>query len=283
MDITTILTQLNGDKLDWTRTALSGGTRSEVYLLTKENDKAHVLKINKAETTQAEVDFLSTYQSISLLPDLTLVDPGFQFMVYTHIPGAIATSFNSSKNKLMQHLVSGLLNRYQPASTNEQWGWRGATVSTWEQFLTAEVEAAKEILAPCFKRAGLHIEAPVPTKREQANLQPIPYLLHGDCVFHNFLVSEEQLTGIIDPTPIFGWPHYDLIYAFFSSPYDLTKEGFDAAAAKLTVNTSNTKQLYEEVLIGLYQRLAICLKHHPADWLAYLEVWDYWTEIVDNH
>lgn len=69
----------------------------------------------------------------------------------------------------------------------------------------------------------------------------------------------------------------------FSSPHDLTKEILNSLTARLTVNTPNTKQLDEDVLIGLYQRLAICMKHHPADWLAYFEVWDYWSTIVDNY
>jgi hypothetical protein len=44
----------------------------------------------------------------------------------------------------------------------------------------------------------------------------------------------------------------------------------------------NLSVLYEEALVGLYLRMAACIKHHPSDFQEYLEAWYYWEEIVKN-
>ncbi|MBT2572206.1 aminoglycoside phosphotransferase family protein [Planococcus sp. ISL-110] len=285
MDIPTIITQLTESNLlppaNWQYTALTGGTMSQAFLLRQENGSAYVLKFNKAMVTESEAEFLLAYQRVLLLPDLVAVDPSYCFMAYTYIPGSTVDPLNNSKKELLQTLVHGLINQYQPVSGKRGWGWQDATVSSWEQFLTEEVLAAKEILMPCLKKEGLQITAPLPVAQNQ-NAQQKPYFIHGDCGIHNLIVREEKLVGVIDPMPILGYPHYDLIYAFFSSPADTTKETLDSAFGMLSMELPGNKQLYEEVLIGLYLRLAICVKHHPADFPAYLKAWSYWSRIVNS-
>ena len=88
---------------------------------------------------------------------------------------------------------------------------------------------------------------------------------------------------MIDPTPVFGEPLYDLIYAFCSSPDDLTKETINSAASHLIIKGNKSEQLlYEEVLIGLYLRLATCIRHHPNDLEDYLKAWNYWKNIIKD-
>ena len=285
MEISTILTRLAEEKIlssvNWKCAALTGGTMSQVHFLQQEIGVATIIKINEANVTEAEANFLSVYQSVSILPNLIAVDSQYRYMVYTYIPGSTGHSADSKK-ELLQALVSNLINHYQPASSSGSWGWQDAPVNSWEQFLTEEVTAAQEILTPYLRRAGLKLAAPVLYGQNQNRPQSMPYLIHGDCGVHNFIFREKKLAGVIDPTPILGFPHYDVIYAFFSSPHGLTKETLDAAFSELTSALPDRRQLYNEVQIGLYQRLAICVKHHPTDLPAYLEAWEYWKEIISS-
>ncbi|ANU23402.1 aminoglycoside phosphotransferase family protein [Planococcus donghaensis] len=285
MDVAPIIAQLNKEKSighTYMYTALAGGTMSKVFLLYQEKSNACILKINAAKVTKEEAGFLSLYQPIALLPDLLVVDSLYQFMVYTYIPGSTANHQNIKKTSLLQTLVAELINHYQPVLNQHNWGWKDAPVSSWAQFLRDEVKAATAILTPQLDRLGVTIEEPLLKERCNSGLNQFPYLIHGDCGVHNFIVREEKLAGVIDPTPILGWPHYDVIYAFFSSPSDLTKQAWDSAIAGLTIERPADSVLYEELLIGLYQRLGICLKHHPEDWSMYIRAWEYWNKIVSN-
>ncbi|WP_142827965.1 aminoglycoside phosphotransferase family protein [Planococcus soli] len=286
MDITTIITQLTDENLlppaIWKPKALTGGTMSKVFFLHHDNEADYILKFNQTNVTKSEADFLSTYHGISILPDLVAVDSSHRYMVYTYIPGSIVKSLDGGKKELLQTLVDDLINQYHPVSTFEGWGWQDSPASSWEQFLTKEVEAAQEFLVPFLKKEGLHITAPWVIDQNRNSFQKKPYLIHGDCGFHNFIVHEKKLAGVIDPTPILGYPHYDLIYAFFSSPNDLMKDTLGSAFKGLSAELPEEKQLYKEILIGLYLRLAICVKHHPEDFPVYLEAWNYWNRIADS-
>ncbi|PZD97001.1 hypothetical protein DNH61_04965 [Paenibacillus sambharensis] len=93
--------------------------------------------------------------------------------------------------------------------------------------------------------------------------------------------NDGRLCGIIDPQPVIGPPAYDLIYAFCSSPDDLSYETISAAFEQLAVGTKQDR-IYEEVLIGLYFRISTCLKHHPHDLQAYLDAWEWWRPAVEQ-
>jgi hypothetical protein len=41
-------------------------------------------------------------------------------------------------------------------------------------------------------------------------------------------------------------------------------------------------RLIEEVIILLYYRIAICLKHHPHDLSDYLKAWGYWKALISH-
>lgn len=104
--------------------------------------------------------------------------------------------------------------------------------------------------------------------------------MHGDLGFHNFIFQENKLHGVIDPLPVLGDPIYDLIYAFCSTPEDLTKETI-GYAMKQCVFHKNDRDLYEEIVIGLYLRIDTCLRHHPKDLEDYLAAWRYWMGEVE--
>jgi len=286
MEISTILTRLAKEKIlpsaDWNYTAMTGGTMSQVYLLRLATGMSIVIKINEAEVTESEADFLAVYHAISLVPKLLVVDSEYRFMAYTYIPGFTDMPSGSCKKKLLQALVSGLINWYQPASSHQAWGWRDAPAASWQQFLVAEVKAAEDILALSQKVDTMRVAAPWPNEQHQNGAEFLPYLIHGDCGVHNFIFRDGGLAGVIDPTPVLGWPHYDVIYAFFSTPHDLTQASLDAAFEGYALPLPESRQFYSEVLIGLYQRIAICMKHHPADLPEYLLAWEYWTDLIGS-
>ncbi|QWH29529.1 aminoglycoside phosphotransferase family protein [Bacillus mycoides] len=106
-----------------------------------------------------------------------------------------------------------------------------------------------------------------------------PFLLHGDFGFHNFIFQENELYGVIDPLPVLGDPIYDLIYAFCSTPEDVTKETIDYVI-KQCVFHKKERDLYEEIVIGLYLRIDTCIRHHPKDLEDYLVAWRYWMNEI---
>lgn len=285
MDVSTIISKLKKENIlpavSWQSKPLTGGTMSRVFLLHEKNNKSYILKLNNASVTKLEADFLVMYQEITLLPNVVAVDSCHRYIVYAHIPGSTVKTI-SSKKEILQTLAVRLINQYQAVSSNAGWGRQDAPASSWQQFLSQEVQAARELVEPFLKKEDIPITVPLPIEQNWDRVQKEPYLIHGDCGFHNFIVCEERLMGVIDPTPILGFPHYDLIYAFFSSPEDLSKDTLDSAIAELTAELPEQKLLYEEVRIGLYVRIAICIKHHPADLPAYLKAWDYWSQIADN-
>lgn len=282
MHISNIIVNLTERKIisssNWSCKVLSGGTMSQIYLLYQESGTAIIVKMNEPKMIKAEAEFLAAYQHLVFLPELVFVDSSYKFMAYTYLPGYTGNSY-SNKKKVLRTLAAELINQYQ-ASSIEGWGWQNAPVNSWAQFLAVEVQEATKILTSYLKKENLYIPAPLPLDSVQDTFPRKPYLIHGDCGIHNFIFQEGRLIGVIDPTPVFGFPHYDLIYAFFSSPAELTKDVLDSAINVLSSDLPNSKQLYEEVLIGLYQRMSICVKHHPADFPAYLEAWNYWREIV---
>jgi hypothetical protein len=114
-----------------------------------------------------------------------------------------------------------------------------------------------------------------------SRLRKDPYLLHGDCGIHNFIFEDQKLVGVIDPTSVIGDPLYDLIYAFCSSPEELTLETIQPAVNLLISQKGNINEILpEEVIIGLFLRLSSCLKHHPHDFEEYLTAWDYWKKSI---
>jgi hypothetical protein len=108
------------------------------------------------------------------------------------------------------------------------------------------------------------------------------YLLHGDTGVHNFVFHEEELKGVIDPSPMVGPMLYDFTYAFCSSPDDLNLETLLAAFALLHHEPIERTKLIAEVIFQLYCRIGICIRVHPHDLEDYLKAWDYWKVLLPS-
>lgn len=258
--------------------SLKGGTASEVYLLEFTNKKL-VVKLNEPEVIKLETDFLKFYHEIKILPDLLFVGPSYKYMVYTFIGGVTDYSRNNKK-ELLQTLVRNLLNHYKPASKDSAWGWMDNPTNSWQEFQIDEVGFATKYIGEILPDEDHQF---ISQLVKNSSFKSNQYLLHGDCGVHNFIFREKQLTGVIDPTPVIGDPLYDLIYAFCSTPDDLTEETINSAVEILHHSEKLSQQdVYEQVLIGLYIRIETCLVHHPHDFPDYLKAWKYWRSIIKS-
>jgi thiamine kinase-like enzyme len=181
---------------------------------------------------------------------------------------------------MLKVLVQGLLNNYKSSHNDFGWGWADQPVDTWQNFLMDEIIETKKILDSRLDIEEYNFVYNLIKKTTRVRKS---YLLHGDCGVHNFIFNDGELFGVIDPTPVIGDPIYDLIYAFCSSPDDLTRETIDSAVSHLMIKKEkNIPFLYEEVIIGLYLRLGTCIKHHPHDFEEYLKAWYYWKDLIMN-
>lgn len=256
---------------------LKGGTVSELYLLHDGNLK-YVVKTNEPQIIESEVNFLKYYRKSDLLPELLFVEPSYKYFVYSFLDGS-TNYVRKNKKELLETLVKELLNNYNSVSNGIGWGWADQPSTSWQSFLLDEVNEANQIIKSRLDYNNYNLVLNLVSKIDNDRNR---FLLHGDCGVHNFIFNNKQLTGVIDPTPVIGEPLYDLIYAFCSSPDDLTRETIDSAVSHLIIKNEKGNSLYEEVLIGLYIRLAISIKHHSSDFEQYLKSWYYWVDIVEN-
>ncbi|WML48323.1 phosphotransferase [Neobacillus sp. PS3-34] len=258
--------------------SLSGGTVSELVLLEFNDGAKRVIKSNEPHVIEAEAMFLEHYQNIELLPQVYYVDPSHKFMLYSFIEGSV--TFNTkNKEKTLRELVTSVINQYEHISNPNGWGWADELSPSWVDFLLSRLNESSAILDNTLPAEDEKLVRAIIGKLHSDNAESLPCLLHGDFGFHNFIFEDHILCGVIDPTPVYGQPLYDLIYAFCSTPDGLTKETIESAASLLNESKSG-QDLYEEVLVGLFFRIASCIKHHPYDLKQYLEAWSYWKEIV---
>ncbi|WP_175537603.1 phosphotransferase, partial [Mycobacterium tuberculosis] len=117
-----------------------------------------------------------------------------------------------------------------PVSTDKGWGWADQPNSSWRSFLRNEVSEKYKIIGSNLGNEDHNLVVNLVNNIKSEKNQ---FLLHGDCGVHNFIFESVQLKGVIDPTPVVGDPLYDLIYAFCSSPDDLTKETIDLVLGQL--------------------------------------------------
>lgn len=274
MKIESIILELKNLKIIqdcWDYKKLSGGTTSELYLL----QSRYVIKKNEPQVLKAEAVFLEEYSEIQLLPTLIYEEPENNYIVYSYIKGESIYK-RKFKRELLIELVQNIFNHYKIVETEGVWGWADEPSSTWKDFLLHRAKGATTLLKGFLSEEDHELIYTLINKNGSNTINQ-PYLLHGDCGVHNFIFEESKLTGVIDPTPVIGPRLYDLIYAFCSSPDDLKIETIEAAANTLL---EDTKNLYEDVLIGLYLRIATCIKHHPSDFDDYLNAWEFWKRQI---
>jgi hypothetical protein len=196
-------------------------------------------------------------------------------MLYSFLAGS--THFNrKNKKEILKALVQGVINQYKKAPADWGWGWADQPVETWQRFILEEVAASRLQLG---SQLGEDDHTLIRNLAKNNGTNDYHYFIHGDCGVHNFIFHNGELRGVIDPSPVIGDPLYDLIYAFCSSPDELTRGTIDSAVSFLNRSVDKS-YLYETILIGLYLRLSTCIKHHPNDFDEYMRAWHYWKMML---
>ncbi|HDR7783504.1 phosphotransferase family protein [Bacillus wiedmannii] len=276
MDISIIAAQLVKEKVishdPNSVKVLNGGTTSTVYLL----DEKYVVKLNEAEVIREEANFLSFYEGNTLFSKLLYKEPLHTYFVYSFLEGNTSCE-QGYKRSTLRTLVKEVINKYKMVPEAEGWGWKESPVQNWNEFLTTNVMEAYENVRRYISEEDYRIVLKLANRDAGVNQ---PFLLHGDFGFHNFIFRENRLHGVIDPLPVLGDPLYDLIYAFCSTPEDITKETIDYVM-KQCVFHKTERDLYEEIVIGLYLRIDTCVRHHPKDLEDYLVAWRYWMGEIE--
>ncbi|KLA30641.1 aminoglycoside phosphotransferase family protein [Bacillus cereus] len=279
MDISIIAAQLVKDKVislyPNSVKVLNGGTTSTVYLL----DGKYVVKLNKTEVIREEANFLSFYEGNTLFAKLLYKEPLHTYIVYSFLEGSTSCE-QGQKRIMLSTLVKEVINKYEIVSGIDGWGWKESPVQSWHEFLMTNVMEANENVKPYISEEEYRTVLKLANSPSRGTGIHQPFLLHGDLGLHNFIFQGNKLHGVIDPLPVLGDPIYDLIYAFCSTPEDLTKETIDYAM-KQCVFHKKDRDLYEEIVIGLYLRIDTCLRHHPKDLEDYLAAWRYWMDEVE--
>ncbi len=255
---------------------LNGGTTSTIYLL----DEQYVVKLNESDVIREEAYFLQFYKKNDAFPKLLYKDPLSRYIVYSFLEGTTSCK-SGHKRSILCKLVKDVINKYEKVPKVSGWGWKDSTVQSWNEFLTVTVMEAHENVKSYISDEECRLVFKLANSPNRGAGIDEPFLLHGDFGFHNFIVQENRLHGVIDPLPVLGDPIYDLIYAFCSTPEDLTKEAIDYVM-KQSVFHREDRNLYEEMVIGLYLRIDTCLRHHPKDLEDYLAAWRYWMGEVET-
>ncbi|KFN03369.1 aminoglycoside phosphotransferase family protein [Bacillus clarus] len=249
---------------------LNGGTTSTVYLL----EGKYVVKLNEPKVIREETYFLRFYESNHLFPKLLYKDPLNRYIVYSFLVGTTSCDLGHKRSTLCT-LVKEVINKYEIVPEIDEWGWKDTPAQSWTAFLLTNVMEAHEKLRQYINDEEYQLVLKLVNSPNRGAGIKRPFLLHGDLGLHNFIFQENKLYGVIDPLPVLGDPIYDLIYAFCSTPEDLTKEAIGYALEQ-SVFRKIERDLYEEIIIGLYLRMDTCIRHHPKDLEDYLIAWRYW-------
>ncbi|WP_019244277.1 MULTISPECIES: phosphotransferase [Bacillus] len=261
---------------------LDGGTSSHIVIIEDIAKQQYILKCNESSIIQEEIQFLHFYQDICYFPKVLYRDSSFEYFIYHFLKGSTIQAHKNKKAVLVQ-LTENVFNYYKPLSTINGWGWTNYPCSSWHEFSQNEVASVEEIIGShLLNSEDIKLVHNIMKRLEKKHSLQQPYLLHGDCGFHNFLFIDETISGVIDPMPLIGDPLHDLLFAFCSSPADLTKETIHSVVTHLSTWDYDTKSLNYHVLISLFIRMARCSMHHPDDLPTYLLAWSYWKEIIEQ-
>ena len=238
------------------------GVSSRVILL---NNK-YLIKQNSKEELKGEVEYLNLNKS-ELMQKVFYVEENYEYVAFEFIKG-----------KTMEHVyevndlinkITIIINNYKPYN-KEGYGYLTELVTTWEDFLFAEISDSK-------KNAKEYIKDDLVLDECFNIIKQVPFtkkLLHGDFGTHNFIEDNGKFVGVIDPMPVIGDGLYDLLFALVSN-VDILKTLTIADIIGLSQDDSN--KVLALFGIVLYSRISRCLKYHPEDIEIYL---DYWEQFV---
>ncbi|WP_274364110.1 GNAT family N-acetyltransferase [Paenibacillus thermotolerans] len=262
---------------------MTGKTDGRVFAILTDNRPRFVLKYDEPVYNRNATAFLQEYAAGGWMPKVRYIDPEYRYFVYDYTvgkPGTEATSI--PKWEWMGHLVRNVLNSYRQVSPAPGWGWLDEPLTlNWADFIERRVGDARRRIGTILPEDD-HIAVLRLVDAQRDRHEPEAYLLHGDCGAHNFLFCDEGLVGLIDPSPMIGPPIYDALFAFCSTPDDLSMESLTSSLRGLDprlLSESDREFLAQDVLLALYARIATCLKH-GTDASGYIRAWTYWKTVA---
>jgi len=259
----------------------SGTTNGVLYTLIAKKMPTYVIKIDNPKIITSTQDFLLAYNDVKLMPDVLYTDDKKEFIAYSYISGE--THYNrGSKLEWMTILINELFNKYKKMDKDIPWGRvNGIHRNSWSDFNLNSLESAQKNIGD-FLTSDDHKKVDFLVKKLNTyHYLEEKYYLHGDTGVHNFVYLENQLKGVIDPSPLIGPKVYDFTYAFCSSPDSLDLRTLLSAFSLWHNNSSFTRErLLNEVLFQLYTRIGVCIKVHPHDLNDYMEAWKVWRKYL---
>lgn len=255
---------------------MSGTTEGLVFLLI-DSKASYVLKKDYEAEVNLVNRFLNLYKNIELLPNVLYSDFDNHYYVYSYIKGT--THFNRGlKENWLNELVTGLFNHYI-SYDDDFWGRFEVPRQSWHEFNKTSIDEARTNVDGILSENDYHLINTIVKELQYKVVEEDRYLLHGDTGVHNFVFNRNSIAGVIDPSPMVGPILYDFIYAFCSSPDDLNIETLLKCYNLLQHNALDQKTLILELIIQLYCRIGISVRHHPQDLPEYLIAWEYWKRL----
>ncbi|TCZ76109.1 hypothetical protein E0485_14800 [Paenibacillus albiflavus] len=251
---------------------MSGTTDGLVYTLAVHEEPKYIFKIDHKESIRVVSKLHQAYINSPLLPKLIYRDPVHDFIVYTYVAGT--THYNrGAKKEWLSRLVQDLLNHYSISHDTDKWGRLERLRDSWREFNERSLEGARMNLGDLLPNEDYER---VKSLLDSVSQVDGKYLLHGDTGVHNFVYRDNEIVGVIDPSPMVGPVIYDYTYAYCSSPDDLDLETLLTTYDLLDHSSIDKSRLIDNVIFQLYCRIGICAKVHPHDLSDYLHAWEYW-------
>lgn len=245
---------------------ISGGTSSKVYLLEDKGNKM-ILKINDPEVIEQEVLFLNEYQSISNFPKVVYFDERFQFFMMEYVAGKMIDRHESKEIMLNQ---SYIFKDYHLAKDNRV-GYMDTLYTNFHEFLKVNVLIDIDTVVN-------YAQIDEVFYMDKLDTMPLPNehpkYVHGDFGYHNMLVNENKIS-VIDPTPMQNLILYEILFMYFSTPYDInviSLKSIYQLYIKYEEMTFDTFLFYAEVVCLL--RIATCARHHIEEMPLYIEIFE---------
>ena len=239
------------------------GTDSRIFLL---NGK-YIVKQNVPTLLKSEFDFSKTYAENSKLQRAILIEENYKYIVYEFVPGDIMHVVDNMEDLIFN--IKEITSSYKDY-TGPEFGYIYEPSNSWNEFLKSKVHEASLTLPDSFEFLPQVYEAI--TILEHHGFQK--KLIHGDFGTHNFIKKNGEFIAAIDPIPTAGDPLYDFLYACLSN-LDIVKHlTIDYLVEKTNEPSEKVKAM---LIVVLFCRMSICLRHHKEDLDAYV---DFWYQII---
>lgn len=241
------------------------GTSSRIFQI---NDQ-YIVKQNIPTLLKSEFEFSKVYAKNSKLQKVILVDDNYKYIVYEYIPGDVMHVVDDVQELLFD--IKKITDSYEDY-TGTEFGYVHEPSNSWIEFLKTQVHEASLSFSDSFDFLPQVYESI--STLEHYNFQK--KLLHGDFGTHNFIKKNGDFVGAVDPIPTAGDPLYDFIYACLSNIDILKHLSIDFLVKKTGEPAEKIRAM---LIIELFCRMSICLKHHKEDFDSYI---DFWYKITEN-